>query len=187
MFKYVLQYLYSMSYLSMFIGGTRSLPFAVMIVGLFLVIIYLLYVYKGMEKESESSTFKKKVKREPEVNISEYECPRCRAWVDSISSRCPQCSAEFENDKFSCPICGEEVSHEDDICPGCNKEFISEKKDYECPLCRAPVESYSTECSECNSTFWSPVRRYTKDIDKIEKKNKKLDPSLIEIVGEDQD
>ncbi len=170
--------------LSLEVTRTTAVPFIVMIIGLLITIYYLLYVHTRFQGDNE---VKKDSVKSISLKSGEFECPRCRAHVDADSALCMDCGAEFEMDKFSCPVCGVEVSHEDETCPECKETFIVDEKKYVCPICKAPVDVYSNECKECNSKFWSPVRRYEKDHSVKEKKDKKINPDLIEIVGDDQD
>ncbi len=155
-----------------------------MIIGLLITIFYLLYVYEGYGRETVEKKDNKRIDRSRK---GEFECPRCHGHVDADSTICMDCGAEFETDRYSCPLCGVEVSDDDEVCPECGEPFIVDEKEYVCPTCKAPVDVYATECKECNSKFWSPVKRYKTDLAVDKKEDKKIDPNLIEIVGDDQD
>ncbi len=166
------------------ITATTAVPFIVMIAGLLITIFYLLYIYEGGGSEV---TDKRESVRRDRLEKGEFECPRCRAHVDASSRVCLDCGAEFEMDRYSCPSCGVEVAHDDGSCPECNEPFVVDGKEFVCPVCKEHVEMHSTRCDACGAGFWSPVKKYTRDLTVEEEKTKKIDPSFIEIIGEDQD
>lgn len=153
-------------------------PLVAVVVGLILTIIYLLYSFGDWEDQTEKRYTKVRESQRQE----DFECPRCGARVGSDVDKCPKCSAEFEPETYSCPVCGAIVSAEAEECPECEETFIVEEREFECPECGTAVNEYATECHECGASFWSPVRRSEEHLEAMEEKDKKVDPSIIEIV-----
>ncbi len=168
--------------ISLDLDASLVIPLVVVVIGLFMIIFYLLYRYERAGKK------KKLFKVRDSERQLDFECPRCGAQVDAKTPKCVECSAEFEEEIFSCPVCGIAVSSNDDYCPECGEIFVVTEREYECPVCHVPLDKHHKECLKCGAKFWSPVKRstdyYTKD---EEIKRKKIDPSLIEVVGDEED
>ncbi len=162
------------------LSSTTVVPFLVMIIGLLIIIFYLLYRYEGSGKK------RKHLKVRESERQPDFECPRCGAHVDAETPVCLECGAEFEDEVYSCPVCGTGVSTHDESCSECEEVFVVTERDFECPTCRAPVDKHDKECKKCGASFWSPVKRSSDyDPKKEEKKSSRIDPSQIEIVGDE--
>ncbi len=158
------------------------IPLLVIIIGLLITIFFLLYRYNWTGK-------KKKHKKGSEgQRRPDFECPRCGAHVDAKTPVCLECGAEFQDEVYSCPVCGTGVSTHDEECPECSETFVVTEREFECPICHAPVDQHDTECKKCGATFWSAVKRSADyKPEDSEKKNGRIDSSLIEIVGGEED
>ncbi len=158
------------------------IPLLVIIIGLLVTIFYLLYRF-GRSGKKRKHLKVRESERQPD-----FECPRCGAHVDAETPVCLECGAEFEDEIYSCPVCGTGVSTHDESCPDCEEVFVVTDRDFECPICRTPVDKHDKECKKCGATFWSPVKK-SADYDprEEEEKNGKIETSLIEIVGDEED
>ena len=155
----------------------QYLPLLLVIVSFGIIILYLLYEY-------EDWGIKKHTKVTESYRQDNYECPRCRALVDSESTNCPECGATFETDIYGCPVCGTKVQDDHEECPDCGESFIIEKTEFECPNCSEPVDRFDTGCDLCGAEFWSPVKRSNPEDDKVGSKPKKIDPTRIKLIDD---
>ncbi|MFO7990791.1 MAG: zinc ribbon domain-containing protein [Thermoplasmata archaeon] len=161
------------------------IPFAVVIIGLVLVIIYLL-VKQNRSKGILAPKKHKEIKVRESLRQDDFECPRCGAIVDGDTSLCHECGAEFETDNYLCPVCGTVVTKDDESCPECEEPFIvvEDEDRFECHECGARVDQFDKECERCGARFWSPVKKKKKSSINIDEEGpKKISPDLVDVVG----
>jgi RNA polymerase subunit RPABC4/transcription elongation factor Spt4 len=110
-----------------------NVPVLYLIIGLFIVLVSILYLTKDFFKGEVRNISKDEMKRDGKVRTKMAKtCQVCGKLIAFDDETCPYCSGEIEEEKevverkklqVQCPSCKKMVDFDLDVCPHCGREL----------------------------------------------------------------